>query len=137
MTGHEDLLVVDDSELVHKLQAYVAQKLGLTVAHAYDGLDALQLCRERRYRAILLDLNMPVMDGLTFLRTLRANEAEAQLPPVPVVIVSTEGNDGDILQALADGGTAYIKKPFTHDQIAALLSRLLGQAQSGISRSGT
>lgn len=121
-TRHGDILVVDDSELIHKLQGLVASRLGLTVSHAYNGLEALEMVRKHRYQAILLDLNMPVLDGLSFLRTLRQEEPGK---PVPVVVISTESGDEDIRKALELGANAYIKKPFTYDQISAVLQRLL------------
>lgn len=117
-----DILVVDDSELIHKLQQMVASRLGLSVSHAYNGKEALELVRAHRYRAILLDLNMPVLDGLSFLQKLQ----EEGLPPPPVVVISTEDQDQDIQRALQAGAKAYIKKPFTLDQISAVLQRILG-----------
>src|SRR5690606_13580877 len=97
-----DILVVDDSELIHKLQGLVARQLGLTLSHAYNGLEGLQLARRKKFRAILLDLNMPVLDGLTFLETLRKEELGE---PVPVIVVSTENDDEDIERALQKGAT--------------------------------
>src|SRR5690242_11926710 len=94
------ILVVDDSELVHKLQQFVVSRLGLTVAHAYDGLEALVMAREGQYLAILLDLNMPVMDGASFLRALRSEESAAGRAPIPVLVVSTEGSDEEIRRIL-------------------------------------
>lgn len=130
-----DILVVDDSELVHRLQEYVVKRLGLTVAHAYDGLEALKMARQRRYHAILLDLNMPVMDGVSFLRGLRSEESAAGREPTPVLVVSTEGADEEIRRTLQAGATAFIKKPFTHDQIRALLEKVLDL--SSRSKAGT
>lgn len=118
-----DILVVDDSELIHKLQGLVARQLGLTLSHAYNGLEGLQLARRKKFRAILLDLNMPVLDGLTFLETLRKEELGE---PVPVIVVSTENDDEDIERALQKGATAFVKKPFTFEQISAVLQRVLG-----------
>lgn len=120
-----DILVVDDSELIHKLQGLVARRLGLTLSHAYNGLEGLALARKKKFRAILLDLNMPVLDGLSFLETLRKEEMGE---PVPVVVVSTESDDEDIERALERGATAYVKKPFTYEQISAVLERILGVA---------
>lgn len=118
-----DILVVDDSELIHKLQGLVARQLGLTLSHAYNGLEGLQLARRKKFRAILLDLNMPVLDGLTFLETLRKEELGE---PIPVIVVSTENDDEDIERALQKGATAFVKKPFTFEQISAVLQRVLG-----------
>nr|PZM93651.1 MAG: response regulator [Pseudomonadota bacterium] len=126
-----DILVVDDSELIHKFQGLVARRLGLTVSHAYNGLEALQLTRKKRFRAILLDLNMPVLDGLSFLETLRKEEFG---DPVPVVVVSTENQDEDIRRALERGATAYLKKPFTVEQIAEVLQRVLNLPSSAAAR---
>ncbi len=121
-----DILVVDDSELIHKLQGLVARRLGLTLSHAYNGLEGLALARKKKFRAILLDLNMPVLDGLSFLETLRKEELGE---PVPVIVISTESEDEDIRRALERGATAYVKKPFTYEQISAVLERILGVAK--------
>lgn len=121
-----DILVVDDSELIHKLQGLVARRLGLTLSHAYNGLEGLAMARKKKFRAILLDLNMPVLDGLSFLETLRKEELGE---PVPVIVVSTESDDEDIQRALERGATAYVKKPFTYEQISAVLERVLGVTQ--------
>ena len=121
-----DILVVDDSELIHKLQGLVARRLGLTLSHAYNGLEGLALARKKKFRAILLDLNMPVLDGLSFLETLRKEELGE---PVPVIVISTESEDEDIRRALERGATAYVKKPFTCEKISAVRARILGVAK--------
>ena len=121
-----DILVVDDSELIHKLQGLVARRLGLTLSHAYNGLEGLALARKKKFRAILLDLNMPVLDGLSFLETLRKEELGE---PVPVIVIPTGNEHADIRRALERAATAYAKKPFTCKQISAVLERILGVAK--------
>jgi two-component system chemotaxis response regulator CheY len=102
-------LVVDDSRVIRKVARRILEDLGFEVAEAADGMEAMAWCRTAMPEAILLDWNMPVMDGLTFLRALR-READGQ---APVVVFCTVENDLDhITLALEAGADEYIMKPF-------------------------
>jgi two-component system chemotaxis response regulator CheY len=93
------------------------------LVHAEDGQQGLQrLVEHTEVDVILLDINMPVMNGLEFLDAVKRNSAFAE---IPVVIVSTEGKDEDTERALEAGAAAYIKKPFQSENILAVLSEVL------------
>ncbi len=90
--------------------------------HAADGLEALQrLGEDPAIDLILLDINMPNMNGLEFLETIKRDTA---LADIPVIIVSTEGKEEDTIRGLEAGAAAYIKKPFRSEEILVIIERL-------------
>ena len=111
MTGESPstCLVVDDSRTVRKAARRILEKLGFAVAEAGDGAEALTACRARMPQAVLLDWNMPVMDGLQFLRAARAEFGPDQ--PI-VVLCTTEAAMDKIVEALGAGAQEYVMKPF-------------------------
>ena len=114
-------LVVDDSRVVRKAARRIVETLGFTVREAEDGAQALAACRESMPRVVLLDWNMPVMDGISFLRAARAEFG----PDRPVVVLcTTEAAVERIVEALEAGAQEYIMKPFD----AALLQDKFVQA---------
>jgi two-component system, chemotaxis family, chemotaxis protein CheY len=109
-------LVVDDSRVVRKAARRIVETLGFTVREAEDGAQALQACREAMPKVVLLDWNMPVMDGYEFLRELR------RLPTgnAPKVVFCTTENDvGYIARAMHAGADEYIMKPFDKEIMTA------------------
>ena len=102
-------LVVDDSRVVRKVARRILEAHGYTVVEAENGLDALTHCRRDLPRCVLLDWNMPVMNGLAFLQALRA-EFGPQGPSV--VFCTTENEVGPMTAALESGAQEYIMKPF-------------------------
>ena len=107
-------LIVDDSRVVRKVARRILEDLGFETDEAADGKLALESCQRRMPDAVLLDWNMPVMDGLEFLRALR------QLPTgdAPVVVFCTTENDISHIQtAIEAGANEYIMKPFDSDII--------------------
>ena len=111
-------LVVDDSRVIRKVARRILEDLGLEVAEAADGLEALEWCRTAMPEAILLDWNMPLMDGLEFLRELRKTRDGDE----PVVIFCTVENDLEhIALALESGADEYVMKPFDGDILQAKL----------------
>jgi two-component system chemotaxis response regulator CheY len=105
-------LVVDDSRVVRKVARRILEAHGYAVAEAGDGQQALDSCRQNLPDCVLLDWNMPVMDGLTFLRNLRS-EFGPDNPPV--VFCTTENDMTHIEQAISSGAQEYIMKPFDED----------------------
>jgi len=102
-------LVVDDSRVVRKVARRILEASGFAVAEAEDGSQALAACRATMPDCVLLDWNMPVMNGIEFLKALRA-EFGPDNPPV--VFCTTESDMSFIEQAIAHGAQEYIMKPF-------------------------
>ncbi|HEY3354696.1 MAG TPA: response regulator [Polyangia bacterium] len=121
------LLVVDDSNLVHALcRQLLGRMRDLTLSFARNGEEALAwITKEGEPDLILLDVNMPVMDGLECLRRLAAQGTSQR---VPVVMVTTEGRDEDVRRGLEGGATAYLRKPFAFQELRELVTRLGGRA---------
>ncbi|HEX3556616.1 MAG TPA: response regulator [Thermoanaerobaculia bacterium] len=114
------VLVVDDSKLMHKMYEVMLRQYALV--YASDGRQALDRLREHPdIDLVLLDVNMPNMNGLEFLAQLRADGARADLP---VIIISTEGRDEDTVRGMEAGATAYVKKPFHTEEILDVIARL-------------
>lgn len=105
-------LIVDDSAVIRKVARRIMEGLGLTVTEAEDGQKALTACAVAMPDAILLDWNMPNMDGYAFLKTLRQSPGGDR----PKVLFCTTENDvGAIARALHGGADEYIMKPFDKD----------------------
>ncbi|HVK42724.1 MAG: response regulator [Phenylobacterium sp.] len=109
-------LVVDDSRVIRKVARRVLEDIGFEIAEASDGLEALAWCRTLMPDAVLLDWNMPVMNGIDFLRQLR-QEPGGDRPKV--VFCTVENNVERIREALACGADEYIMKPFDGDILLA------------------
>lgn len=107
-------LIVDDSRVVRKVAVRVIRDLNFNIKEAANGQEALSLCREAMPDAILLDWNMPVMNGLDFLRALRREEGGKK----PLVVFCSIENDAEhINEAIRSGADEFIMKPFDADII--------------------
>lgn len=120
-----DVLIVDDSAAIRKiLQRMLVQadiQLG-TVMEAGDGAEALEIMKKSRVQLVLSDINMPNMDGLQLLRQIRARP---EWERIPVIMVTTEGGEAKVMEALQLGANGYVRKPFTADQIKQKLEGLV------------
>ena len=115
------LLTVDDSPSVRKMVQFTLQAKGFEVGSAADGQEALEMLASESYDGIILDINMPRMNGLEFLKQIRSEE---QYSDIPVIMLTTEGQDEDKDKAVSLGATAYIVKPFKPTQLLGLLERI-------------
>jgi two-component system chemotaxis response regulator CheY len=125
-------LIIDDSAVMRKVIERALRQAGLElseVLQASNGEEALQTLRDNQglgaLALILSDINMPVMDGLQF---LEARKQENLAQGVPVVMITTEGNESFVLRAIAAGAQGYICKPFTAEQVKARVLPLLRAA---------
>ncbi len=92
------------------------------LVHAYDGREALdRLAEHKDIDLILLDINMPRMNGLEFIAAVKAN---AELARIPVVIITTEGTEDDTERGIQAGAAAYVKKPFRNEELLGVINRL-------------
>ncbi|MFZ0742920.1 MAG: response regulator [Terracidiphilus sp.] len=110
-------LIVDDSSVMRKIVERSLRQAGLdllVVHEAASGTEGLEMLRANQVDLILSDINMPSMDGLEFLRQLRAQNLA---PGVPVVMITTESSEEHVKQAIQSGAQGYIRKPFTAEQV--------------------
>jgi two-component system chemotaxis response regulator CheY len=114
-------LVVDDSRVIRTVARRILESNGFDVTEAGDGQIALNACRAKMPDVVLLDWNMPVMDGLQFLRALR-REFGPENPPV--VFCTTENEPEHIQAAIANGAQEYIMKPFDEDILIGKFARV-------------
>jgi len=111
--------------VMRKIVGRSLRQAGLDVVQlleASNGSEALSLARENPVDLILSDINMPLMDGLEFVRQLRGIESTQQ---TPVVMITTEAGEGHVVEALSLGASGYIRKPFTPEQIKERIIPLL------------
>lgn len=107
-------LVVDDSSVIRKVARRILEELNFSIKEAEDGQVALEKCREQMPDAVLLDWNMPVMDGMEFLHSLRKEKGG----DTPIVVFCTTENDmNHITEAISAGANEYIMKPFDREII--------------------
>jgi two-component system chemotaxis response regulator CheY len=120
-----DVLIVDDSAAIRKIlhRVLVQAEVPLGKVHeASDGNEALEKLKTEKVGLILSDINMPNMDGIEFLTRIKSDEVHKR---VPVLMVTTEGSQAKVMQALELGAAGYVKKPFTADQIKEKLTGLI------------
>ncbi len=120
-----NILVVDDSTAIRKILIRVLRQTALDIGEIFegrDGLEALEIVRSHALHLVLSDINMPNLDGLGLLAELKAAE---QWRNLPVVMITTEGGEEKVGQAIKLGSAAYIRKPFTAEQIQEKIGALL------------
>ncbi len=114
-------LIVDDSKVIRMVARRILSELNFEIEEAVDGQDALQACQKNMPDAVLLDWNMPVMNGLEFLVKLRQEEGGDR----PIVVFCTTENDMEHIQkALMAGANEYIMKPFDREIIEAKFAQV-------------
>ena len=116
-------LVVDDSRAIRMILSRTLRELGYEVREAGNGSDALAaLSADPPADLVMADWNMPVMDGLEFVRRLGGTENGKG---VPVVMITTEGSESVVVQALSSGARGYIRKPFAPEDVKKSVVSLL------------
>jgi two-component system, chemotaxis family, chemotaxis protein CheY len=113
-------LVVDDSSVIRKVARRILEAMKFEISEAEDGAQALDMCRVGLPDVVLLDLNMPRMDGMTFLKEMR-NLPGGERPKV--VFCTTERDMAHINRALRAGADEFIMKPFDRDTVEAKFQR--------------
>jgi two-component system chemotaxis response regulator CheY len=111
------VLIVDDSSVMRKIVERSLRQAGIDltqVVEAGNGAEALTALQENQVDLILCDINMPVMDGLEFIKQL---SGVVNAKGVPVIMITTEGSEAHVVQALSCGARGYIRKPFTPEQV--------------------
>lgn len=119
-----DILIVDDSAAIRKILQRVLHQAEVPLGNVYeagDGQEALDSLRTQKVGLILSDINMPNMDGMEFLRQVKAN---GEFSDIPVVMITTEGSKAKVMEAVELGAASYVRKPFTAEQIKEKLAGL-------------
>lgn len=119
-----DVLIVDDSAAIRKILQRMLGQAGLSlgkILEAGDGVEALEKLKAEPVHLVLSDINMPNMDGIQLLSMLKSN---ADFKHVPVIMITTEGGEAKVMEAVQLGAAGYVRKPFTADQIKEKLTGL-------------
>lgn len=117
------ILAVDDSASLRQMVSFTLKGAGYDVVEAVDGQNALDIARGKSVNLVLTDVNMPRMDGITFIRELR------KLPAykfTPVLMLTTEAGTDKKAEGKAAGATGWLVKPFNPDQLLATIKKCLG-----------
>lgn len=117
------VLSVDDSPSIRQMVALTLSGAGYAVVEAGDGTEGLVRMRDGGIDLVITDLNMPTMDGLTFIRELRKLPVGKGLP---ILFLTTESDEGRKREAKDAGATGWITKPFKQDQLLAVVRKVLG-----------
>jgi two-component system chemotaxis response regulator CheY len=119
-------LIVDDSSVMRKIVARSLRQAGIELTQLWEagnGAEALGVLQENQVDLILCDINMPVMDGLEFIKQLSTIK---NAKGVPVIMITTEGSESHVVQALSSGARGYLRKPFTAEQVREHVVPFLG-----------
>jgi two-component system chemotaxis response regulator CheY len=117
------ILIVEDSPTMRQLLVFALKRLqGVEVVEAKDGMDGLRKVTSDHFDLALVDINMPVMDGLKLIHLIRDEES---LKGMPIVVITTEGADEDRARALALGADEYLTKPVQANRVLAVVKGLL------------
>ena len=117
------ILIVEDSPTMRQLLVFALRRLsGVELVEAQDGMDGLRKLSSDRFDLALIDINMPVMDGLKLIGLMRSEDA---LRDVPVVVITTEGAEQDRERALRLGANEYLTKPIQANRVLAVVRSLL------------
>jgi len=117
------ILIVEDSPTMRQLLVFALRRLpGVDIVEAQDGMDGLRKLSSDHFDLALIDINMPVMDGLKLIGLMRG---EDELRDVPVVVITTEGAEQDRERALRLGANEYLTKPIQANRVLAVVRSLL------------
>ncbi len=116
------ILAVDDSASMRQMVRYTLEAAGYTVMQAADGVEALEVARQRGADLVLTDVNMPRMDGITLVRELRALDTYKY---TPMLVLTTESGPETKQRGKQAGATGWIVKPFNPEQLLATIARVL------------
>ena len=117
------VLTVDDSRTMREMVAFTLRGAGFEVVEAPDGQQALAALASHKVDLIIADLNMPVMDGLTLIRKVRAAGPHRT---VPILMLTTEADDAKKQEGRAAGATGWIVKPFNPEKLVQVVKKVIG-----------
>ncbi|MBI3562449.1 MAG: response regulator [Gammaproteobacteria bacterium] len=117
------ILAVDDSASMRQMVSFTLKGAGYDVEEAADGKQALDKAKGNKFNLVISDVNMPVMDGISFIKELRTLQ---DYKFTPILMLTTESTDGKKQEGKAAGATGWIIKPFNPDQLLATIKKVLG-----------
>jgi len=118
------VLVVDDSSLVRLYYRSALEKAGFEIEQAINGIEAMERILSQPFDLVIVDVNMPRMDGFTFLRALRRGPNDVS--GLPALVISTEAEMSDITEARASGANFYLVKPVVEIELVRHVCVLTG-----------
>jgi two-component system chemotaxis response regulator CheY len=118
------IMIVDDCSITRKLLGHYLKSRGYSVVYAENGLDAVEKLGTHTVNLVMTDLNMPYMDGLELVKTLRSDPVHSELP---ILMVTTENDEIEKEQAIRSGANGYLTKPVTGDAIASEIKSIVKQ----------
>lgn len=119
------ILIVDDAATVRMYHRNILEEAGYTVDEAINGIEALEKALNTTYDLYLVDVNMPILDGYSFIRELRGH---ADIPQAPAVMISTEAKADDQIKAYEAGANLYVIKPARPEILLNHVRLLLGES---------
>ncbi|MDH5181976.1 MAG: response regulator [Gammaproteobacteria bacterium] len=117
------ILAVDDSASMRQMVTFTLKGAGYDVVEACDGKEALEKAKAQQFNLVISDVNMPVMDGISLIKELRAL---SEYKFTPLLMLTTESGDDKKQQGKSAGATGWIVKPFNPDQLLATIKKVLG-----------
>jgi len=117
------ILAVDDSASIRQMVAFTLKGAGYEVVEAVDGQDGLNKSKAKAFNLVLTDQNMPNMDGLTLIKSLRATPS---YKTVPILMLTTESGDAMKAQGKAAGATGWLVKPFDPQKLLEVVKKVIG-----------
>ena len=117
------ILAVDDSPSIRMMVVHTIRNAGYHVVEAADGSEALRIAADSRFDMVVTDQNMPGIDGLTLIRTLRG---KMEYKNTPIIVLTTEMDEAMKLQGRAAGATGWMVKPFHPETLLGVVKRAIG-----------
>ncbi|MAF98239.1 MAG: response regulator [Micavibrio sp.] len=117
------VMTVDDSPTMRDMVSYTLKEAGYNVLEAEDGVQALSVLGQSKADIVITDLNMPNMDGLTLIKSLRSNPS---YKATPILMLTTEADDAKKNAGREAGATGWIVKPFNPEKLLSVLKRIAG-----------
>jgi two-component system, chemotaxis family, chemotaxis protein CheY len=119
----KSILAIDDSASIRQMVGFTLKSSGYEVVDAVDGMDGLEKAKGKTFNLILTDQNMPRMDGLSLIKSLRALP---QYKTVPILMLTTESSDAMKQQGRAAGATGWLVKPFDPQKLVEVVKKVIG-----------
>ena len=117
------ILAVDDSVSIRKSISFILGQENFEVVEAENGADGLSKANADKFGLIITDINMPIMDGIQFIKELR-NTAEHKF--TPIIVLTTENQESKMQEGKAAGATGWIVKPFSSEKLIAVVKKIIG-----------